>query len=93
MRIERVGLEHHGDAALGRREVVHPLAADEEIARRDVLEPGDEAQQGRFSAAGGADEDDELAVANVEIDAVDDLHPAEGFLHVLEDDISHLKFP
>ena len=64
-------------------EVVHALAADEEIARGDVLEPCDEAQQGGFPAAGGPDEDDELAVANVEIDAMDDLHPAEGFLTFL----------
>ena len=54
-------------------EVVDPLAVDEEIARGDVLEPGDQAQQRRLSAAGRADEDDELAVVDVEVDALDDL--------------------
>ncbi len=33
MRIERIGLEHHGDAALHRRQVVDRLAGDDDLAR------------------------------------------------------------
>ena len=72
MRVERIGLEHHGDAALGRIDVVHALAADLEIARRDRLEPGDHPEQRRLSAARRADEDHELLAPDVEIDALDD---------------------
>ncbi len=43
MRVERIGLEHHGDAALGRIDVGHALAADLEVAGGDRLEPGDHA--------------------------------------------------
>ncbi len=60
VRVERVGLEHHRDAALGRRQVVDDLVADQQLARGDVLEPGDQAQQGGLAAARGADEDHEL---------------------------------
>ena len=41
-----------------------PPIAD--LARRDVLEPGEHAQQRRLSAARRADEDDELAIGDVE---------------------------
>ena len=37
----------------------------------DVLEPGDHAQQRRLAAAGRADEDDELAVADPQAHVVD----------------------
>ena len=73
VRIERVGLEHHGDAAIGRLDIVHHLAADGDLAAADVLEPGDHPEQRRFSAAGRADEDDEFAVLDVDVGAMDDL--------------------
>ena len=43
------------------------------VARCDVLEPGDGPQQRRLPAARGADEDDELARFDVEVDAVQDI--------------------
>ena len=51
VRIERIGLEHHREPALGRRHVVDPLAVDHQVARGDLLEPRDHAQQGRLAAA------------------------------------------
>ena len=62
MRVERVGLEHHGQAALRRRQVDDVEAVDADDAARDVFEPGDQPQQGGLAAAGRADEDDELTV-------------------------------
>ena len=73
MRVERIGLEHHGDAALGRRHLVHALAVDHQVAAGDRLEPGDHAQQGGLAAARRADEHGELARLDGEVDAVDDL--------------------
>ncbi len=55
-----------------------------ERAVGDVLEPGDQAQQGRLAAARRADEDDELARLDVEVDALDDVDGAERLLDVGE---------
>ena len=59
----------------------------------DLLEPGDHAQQRRLAAARRADEDDELAVLHVQVDALDDLERFEGFPDVFEFDGGHGSFP
>jgi hypothetical protein len=43
------------------------------------LQPGDHAQQCGLATAGRADEDDEFAVLDVEVDPLDDLDIAIGF--------------
>ena len=87
--VERVGLEHHGDLALRGREIVHLAAADGDGAARYGLQPGDGAQQGGLAAARGADEDDEGAVLDGEVDVLQDLDGAEGLLQVLDQDFGH----
>jgi hypothetical protein len=72
VREDRVGLEDHGDAALLGLEVVHHPPVDLERAGGDVLEPRDHPQERRLPAARRADEDDELAVGDVDVDALDD---------------------
>ncbi|MNT78909.1 hypothetical protein D3C72_2181940 [compost metagenome] len=84
MRVERVALEHHGNAALGGRHFVHALAVDQEVSPGDRLEPGNHAQQGGLAAAGRADEDEEFAGADVEVDAVDDLEAGIGLADFAE---------
>ena len=49
-----------------------------DLAGRDRLQPGDHPEQRGLAAAGRADEDDELAVLDVKVDAVDDLDGAEA---------------
>ena len=49
------------------------LAVDHDVTRCHAFKPGDDAKQGRLSAARRSDEDDELAAFNVKIDTVDDL--------------------
>ena len=70
MRVERVALEHHGDVALLGPQRVDDPAVDRDLAGGDLLEAGEHAQQRRLAAAGRADEDDELAVADLDGDAV-----------------------
>ncbi|MNT38091.1 hypothetical protein D3C72_1742690 [compost metagenome] len=53
-------------------------AVDLDAAGGGVLKAGDGAQQGRLAAAGGPDEDDELAVLHFEIDALENLMAAIG---------------
>ena len=78
MGVERVGLEHHREAAFGGGDVVDALAFQQDVARGRVVETGDQAQQGGFAAARGADEDHELAFRDRERDAVDHVDRAEA---------------
>ena len=73
-----------------RREVGDVGAVDRDPALGDLLEPGDHAQERRLAAAGGADEDDELAVLDLEAHVVDGGDPAGIDLgQVFELDLSH----
>ena len=89
VRIERVGLEHHGEPALRRADLGDVLAVDQDLAGGHVLEAGDQPQERRLAAARGADEDGELAVLDVEIDAVDDVDGAERLADRLQLDAAH----
>ncbi len=71
VRIERVVLEDHRDVALLRRQVGDVAVADEDRAGVDLLEPGEHAQRRRLARARRADEDEELAVLDLEVERVD----------------------
>ena len=64
-------------------DVVDQLAVDQDLAVGDLLEPGDHPQQGRLAATRRADEDHELAVLDLQVDAVDRPRPARSFLTTL----------
>ncbi|EKM99799.1 phenol hydroxylase [Acidocella sp. MX-AZ02] len=89
MRVERVILEHHGDVALRRGEVVHPALADEQIALGDRLQPGDDAQQRGFAAARGADKHHEFMIVDFEIQRGDHIMRAEALAQTLQSYRSH----
>ena len=57
---------------------VHAPAVDQDVAGGGVLEPGDDPQQRGLAAAGRADEDAELAVGDLEVDALDHVDRTEG---------------
>jgi hypothetical protein len=73
--VERVVLEHHRDVAGAGRGVGDVLAADLDHALADLLEAGDHAQQRRLAAARRADEDHELALADLQVDVLDRAEP------------------
>jgi len=91
VRVQRVALEHHRDAALGRRQVVGALAIDHDVTGGDGLQPGDQAQQGRLAAARRADEHDELAFGDGQADATDDVDRVERFADVAQDHGGHVR--
>ena len=66
MGIQGVALEHHGDIAVLGGDVVHQLAVDVQLAAGDLLQAGHHAQGGGLAAAGGADQNDELLVRDVQ---------------------------
>jgi hypothetical protein len=93
MRIDGVVLEHHGDIALLGFALVHHLVGNQQIAARNVFEPGDHAQSGGFAAARRADKDDEFAVFNSEVDAMDGPRPAIFLDQSLKFDLGHQAVP
>ena len=71
VRVQRVVLEHHRDVPVLRRQVRDVAVTDADGAAVDVLETREHAQGGGLAAAGGADEDEELAVLDVDVELVD----------------------
>jgi hypothetical protein len=71
VRVERVVLEHHRDVPVARVDVGHVAVADADGSAVDRLEAGEHAQRGGLAAAGRADQDEELAVADLEVERVD----------------------
>ncbi|MPM22122.1 hypothetical protein SDC9_68572 [bioreactor metagenome] len=93
MGVEGVVLEDHRQVAVAGRDVVDAGAVDREVAGGDVLQSDDHPQQCRLAAAGGADEDHELAVGDVEADALDGREAVVVRLHeVLEGYLGHGLF-
>ena len=90
MRVERIGLEDHGDVALARRQVVDHPVADVDFTARDVLQPGDHAERGRLATAGRADQRDELPVLDLKVDGMNDLQLPVFLDQVFQRDGSHV---
>ena len=70
MREQRIGLEHHGDAARGGRQARNVAAADFDAALARGLQSGDDAQAGGLAAAGRPEQHGEAARSHVQRDAV-----------------------
>jgi hypothetical protein len=90
VRVERVALEHHGDVAILLRHVVHTTAADEEVARADLLEPGDHPQRRGLPAPRRPDEHEQLSLPDLERQLLHRLDAVRVALrHLLGDDLGH----
>ncbi len=76
VREQRVVLEDHRDAALARLRIRNVFLADRELSGGDALQTRDRPQQRGLPAAGGAEEREELAVRDLDVDTVDAAHPA-----------------
>ena len=88
-RIERILLQHQRHVALGRAPVGDVDAVDEYLALGRLLQAGDQAQRRRLAGAGLAEQHEELAVGDVEIEPVKRRVAAECLRDVLELDMGH----
>ena len=68
VRIQSIVLEHHRDIAVLRGNVIHQAVTDVQLALGDLLQAGDHAQRGGFTAAGRADENDKLFVFDLKVE-------------------------
>ena len=93
VRIEGEQLEYEGDIAIGRLPVLHRLPVDQDLAAVDVLQAGNGPQCGGLAAARRAQQHEELAMADFEVELADDVVVAEILLDVPEGDAGHLQAP
>ena len=89
VRVQRIALEHHRHVAVARRHVVHPAAADQDFAFGDALEAGHHAQERRLAGARRPHQHHELAVGDVQIDAVQHRVLAEALGYRAQADRAH----
>ena len=69
---QRVVLEHEADAALARADVRNVASVKGNTAVVHAGKAGDGAQQRALAAAAGAEQDEKLAIANIDGNVVDD---------------------
>ena len=87
VREERVCLEDHVHRALGRRDMGHVATLEQNPAGRRLLEAGDHAEGRRLAATARAEEREELALVDRQVD-VDHLEIAEELGDAGEDDVA-----
>ena len=66
MWVERVLLKDHGDVAFGWGEMIDYRTVDAHLACCLAIEPGDDAQERRFAATGGAEQNREAPIRNLQ---------------------------
>src|ERR1700741_371531 len=71
VRIERVALKHHCNAAVTRRKIVDDPAANEDFPGSGNFEPRDHAKKGGLPGAGRSQENEELSLARFKAHMVD----------------------
>jgi hypothetical protein len=91
VRVQGVVLKNHRDVAVLRRDFIHDALADRKPARRDRLESGDHAQRGALPASGRPNEHDELAVRDIQIDAVHSHVAVSALVHLAHAFQRHLR--
>ena len=69
------------------------LAVDDDPARVGAVEAGDEPQRRRLAAARRPEQREELALAELDLDAVERLHGAEVAVEVLQFEVGHQRAP
>ncbi|MCY1246472.1 hypothetical protein D9M72_597070 [compost metagenome] len=89
MRVERVVLENHGDAAVAWRQVVDRPPADRHGAAGYVFKTGDHAQKCGLAAARRTEKHDELVIGHIEVEIPDDVDGAILLVEFGADDVRH----
>ena len=83
-RVKRVGLEHHGQAPILGIEIGHIAPADRDAPVGDVEQPSQQVEQRGLSATGRAEQHQEIAVVDGQVEIVQNRHRAVGLDDVLE---------
>ena len=89
--VQSVALEHHGGTAVGRAHVVGTHPVNQQLTAGDGLQTGNHPQGGALATARWADKHQELAVANLQVNALDDLNAAVTLAHAAQLDLAHVN--
>ncbi len=89
VRVQGVGLKHHRQVTLGRADFGNVPAIQFDGAVTDFFQAGDQPQQRGLATARRADEDHELAVVHLKVDALDDGEAFETLLQILDFQVGH----
>ena len=86
VRVQRIGLEHHGDVAAFRRHPVHDRIINAERAGCDRFQARDHSQCRRLAAARRPEQDHEFAIFDAQRDIVDrrEADPVVAFGNIFE---------
>ena len=82
-------LEDESRVALGRRQSRRIAAANADRAAVWPFQPGDQPQCRRLARAGRAEQHDEFAVLDLQVETADSDGLAEALGHTLDMDVSH----
>ena len=89
VRIERVVLEDHRQVAVLGIEIVDRAIAEQDLAGGDVDQPRDQVERRRLAAAGRTDQRHELAIVDLERNAIDGDDVAVGLAHLAQRHTRH----
>lgn len=89
MRPEGVTLKHHARAALVGGEPGHILFIKVDGTSVRLVKAGDVAQQRRLSTSAGAEQEEQLTLADLQIHVIEDGLRAEAFGEALNGDVNH----
>jgi len=79
-----------GYVTILRWQIIDAFATDGDFALGDCLQPGDHVEQCAFATARTTDQNQEFAICNVEVDALQHLDAVgEGFANVPDNETGH----
>src|SRR5690606_39969894 len=91
-RVQRVVLEHHRNIAFAGRTVGYITSADQDAPFRCVFQARQDLQHGRLATTRRADEDDELAILDRQVEIMQDGQRAIALADMFNADIGHAYF-
>jgi hypothetical protein len=92
VRVEGVGLKDHGNVTVLRGDIVDHSVSDPDLSFGDLLESGQAAESSCLSAAGWADQYEELFVVYSDVQVVDSDYVSKPFVDFVELYTSHDSF-
>ena len=90
MRIESIGLKHHGHAALRWRNIIDSHITNIDVPAGDVFKSGDHPQQRGLATTRRTDKHHEFTIIDAEVNIMYDADVAIGLLDVRQSYAGHL---